>query len=844
MKITIDGHAIQVEGRRTLIEIARQNDIFIPSLCDHPDLKPFTGCRLCLVDIKGRKDFAPSCGTYPQEGMEVTTVTPDLQELRRNILELILSEHPYACLICAEKPSCEDTKATIRKVGEVTGCVLCPQNGRCDLQKVVESLKVERVGYPALYRNLDVRKEDPFFDRDANTCILCGKCIRVCEEVRGASVLSFAFRGSDTVVGTALDRSLLESGCQFCGACVDICPTAALVERAVRPQALPERPASLVCPFCSQGCEIEAGVGKGGILFTRPALSGAVNRGQACVRGRFLVRDTLGSATRIREPWIRRDGILVPAGWEEALDMTAARLKEYEGHRTGIGLGRQIPLEDGYLLFKFAKEAAKTGRVFASAGTSVWAHLGRLMEGTGASLPMRSKLADISNAEAILVFGAALPAAHPMAWLRAVEAVGRGAGLIIVGPASPAMLRHATLALEARPGEEGLVAAALSREILGQGRKPEDIPGFEDFRNATIAGSPAMRAGRKGGLLNKDVVKAAELLAKGRFSVILLDQDTVRGPGGTHVLSSIWNLGILSGARLVPLGSASNDRGIFEIEQWFGPRESDGSYDSLRKSLANRELDALYLAGTIFNPGPDRPELLVCQDTHWSPAAEAADIVLPAAAFAETDGTLINTEGRIQLSRACLVPPGSAKPDRQIVAALASRMGVAGFEFEGAAGILEEIGARIPALRNVGAVGNSPPPEVFTGEEIPAKPKFIPTEPPPAPPAREPGRPHLLSIRVSGDIYRSFDMAGEIRGLARLRRPGQVFLNPVDLAKIGAEEGEMVEIISPLGKLEGGALISKGLPEGTAEMILAGSEPAGWTFISQGIIRVDIRRKR
>ncbi|MGZ5514730.1 MAG: 2Fe-2S iron-sulfur cluster-binding protein, partial [Candidatus Aminicenantales bacterium] len=209
MTFRMDGREITVEGRPTLLEAARANGIFVPSLCDHPALEPFAACRLCLVEVKGRRGFVPACSTAAEDGMEVFTATAELQDLRRGILELILAEHPHACLICAEKPSCDDLKSTIRKTGEVTGCVLCPANGRCELQRVVEAMGLALVPFPSHRRPGEVRRDDPFIDRDNSLCILCGRCVRVCQEIRGASVLTFVSRGSETVVGTALDRRLL-----------------------------------------------------------------------------------------------------------------------------------------------------------------------------------------------------------------------------------------------------------------------------------------------------------------------------------------------------------------------------------------------------------------------------------------------------------------------------------------------------------------------------------------------------------------------------------------------------------------------------------------------------------
>ena len=168
MKLTIDGKRVETEGKKSILDVARENNINIPALCDHPRLDPFTGCRLCIVEIQGRRGFAPSCSTYAEEGMEVRSDTPRLRKTRKEILGLILTEHPDACLICTEKKNCDEYKSTIRKVGEVTGCVLCPNNGRCDLQDVVEAVQIDKVDYPSVYRDLEVKKNDPF---------LCASCI-------------------------------------------------------------------------------------------------------------------------------------------------------------------------------------------------------------------------------------------------------------------------------------------------------------------------------------------------------------------------------------------------------------------------------------------------------------------------------------------------------------------------------------------------------------------------------------------------------------------------------------------------------------------------------------------
>ena len=230
---------------------------------------------------------------------------------------------------------------------------------------------------PAVYRNRDVRRSDPFFDRDDNLCILCGRCIRVCEEVRGASVLSFVRRGGRTEVGTAFDRTLLDSGCRFCGACVDVCPTAALVERAARPQPRPDRTAAVVCPFCAQGCRLDLGIREDRVLHAGPA-DAPPNHGQACVKGRFLVRGALDGPGRILEPRVRRDGRLVPATFDEALDAAAAGLASAAEGRRALVYPAQVPLEDAFVFLEFGRAVFRAGAVAASPEPSTGTEARRL----------------------------------------------------------------------------------------------------------------------------------------------------------------------------------------------------------------------------------------------------------------------------------------------------------------------------------------------------------------------------------------------------------------------------------------------------------------------------------
>jgi len=252
IKLNIDGVEVAVNKGTTVLEAARQADIYIPTLCYHPDLQPYGGCRLCIVEIENMRGIPTACTTPATEGMVVRTGTPQLQELRRDFLKLILAEHPNTCLTCERRERCGPNDICLRHVAVNERCVTCPNNKQCELQKVVDYIGIGETEIPYRLKEVPVDDRDPLIERDYNLCILCGRCVQVCQDVRGIGVYSFINRGSDTVVGTAFNRSLQESGCRFCGACVEVCPTGALMDKAAKYQ--PELDPESVAVPCRYAC--------------------------------------------------------------------------------------------------------------------------------------------------------------------------------------------------------------------------------------------------------------------------------------------------------------------------------------------------------------------------------------------------------------------------------------------------------------------------------------------------------------------------------------------------------------------------------------------------------------
>jgi len=757
MTITIDGRTIDFEGKPTILELARANGIDIPSLCDHPLLEPYAACRMCLVEVKGRRGYVPACSTAAEDGLEVRTATHELAALRRGILELILAEHPNACLICAEKTSCDEYKSTIRKTGEVTGCVLCAANGDCELQRVVEAVGVERVHFPSARRAGEIRRDDPFIDRDNSLCILCGRCVRVCHEVRGATVLTFVYRGSETVIDTAMNRRLIDSDCRFCGACVDVCPTGSLSERAVRYERAPDTQNPALCTLCGQGCALTLGLRDGRIIGTAPDTEGAANRGQACVKGRFLVRSVVGHARRLLRPMVRREGLLEESGWEEAIAAAAARLAEIPAGKSAVAASAQSCCEDLFALYKFAEEVLG-GAVVAAPWTDSAAAALRAL---GGAAPATFRFADLSEAGAVVNLGEDLPLAQPIAGVEVNRAVRRGAALVSVGFEGARPSGRAAVEVDVPPGEASRFLSVLAALVVERkGRGSVKGTGSVKFKAGLKAfETPAARAALKIPEEKLDAVAAA-LSAPGPV-FFLFGPAFLRAAGG---LAGLWNLAVLTGGRVVPLDGQANVRGGLEIAAGFPATAAVA--EALAGAAACRKVRALYLAGPFPKLEPGAAELVIYQGSYDDGNVAAADIVFPEATSFEAEGTFVNVEGRAQLSREAVEPRGEARPGWMVLGELAAKMGRAGFAFSSAASIRQDIARLVPALGGlaaepvpregvfmvVGPGAKAGAPRFIAGPEKPAGKRAAP----PAPPA-------------DPDDYKGLNLALESKSLKLVR---------------------------------------------------------------------------
>ncbi len=335
--ITIDGRKTSVPVGTTILAAAQQMGIHIPVLCHHPKLTVTGACRVCIVEIGGQP--VTSCTAVAEEGMEVTTASPYIEGLRRDIVDLILSDHPYDCMVCERA-------------------------GDCELQELAYKYSIRQPVFQGERRIYTKRDGNPFIERDMEKCILCGRCVKVCDEVQGVGAIDYAYKGFETKICPPFERDL---DCEFCGQCIAVCPTGALVSKPSLGKGRKRNVNTVetVCPYCGCGCNITYDVVKNEVIRAR-SRQDTINEGWLCVKGKFGF-SFINSPDRLTTPLIRKDGKLVPAGWDEALDLIGERLRKIraaDGPDAIAGLSSaRCTNEENYLFQKLMRAGVGTNNV-------------------------------------------------------------------------------------------------------------------------------------------------------------------------------------------------------------------------------------------------------------------------------------------------------------------------------------------------------------------------------------------------------------------------------------------------------------------------------------------------
>ena len=875
--LTIDGREVTVPPGATILDAARKAGSYVPALCDHPSLEPIGSCKLCIVAVEGLDHYPTSCNTPAEEGMVVKTRTGELQEMRRHTLEILLAltNHPTSCLFCDRKDKCADLRECMRKFPVTVGCKYCPQDGRCELQEAVEFVGLEKVRYQHTFRNMQVLRE-PFFDRDYNLCIMCSRCVRVCAEVRGEGVLKSNpdFHRMHWIG----PPSLMDSDCKFCGACIDVCPTGALSVRSEK-WVRPERTVSTVCPYCGVGCRLKLGVRDGMIITVSPDGEGPVNRGQLCVKGRFGLDEIVHHPDRITTPLIRRNGRFEEASWEEALDLVARRFSEirdkYGPDSLAALSSSRCTNEENYLVQKLARAAFGTNNVDNCARVCHAPSVTGLAACFGSGAATNS-FDQIEDADVLFIIGSNTTEAHPIVGLKVIAAAKKGRKIIVADPRKIELVGRSEVWLNLRPGTNIALLNGMMNVILQEGLEDRVFiasrtEGFEEFRKVVEGYSPE-RAAEITGVPAGDIIEAARLYASAEKAMIIYSLGITEHVTGTANVISLGNLAMLTGnvgrrsTGVMPLRGQNNVQGACDMgalpNNYVGyqpvtdakirskfedawkvqlPASPGLTSTEMMERLAEaRGVRGLYILGEdVAQTEPDTNrvrsslealEFLVVQEIFPTETTKYADVILPAASFAECDGTFTNGERRIQrVNRA--IPPLCGLANWETICLIARKMGYP-MKYSHPSEIMEEISSLAPIFAGVSFERLDPrglqwpcPSIDHPGTETMhlgcfsrGLGKFNGAEH--SPPAEEPDPdyPLILTTGRRREHYNCGSMTRRSKGIMWIWPQETIEISPADAEELGISDGEMVMVRSRRGEVRTKARVTDKSSRGVAFM--------------------------
>jgi len=702
INIFINGTGISTNEGQTILDAAKRAGIEIPALCHYENHENGT-CRLCMVQVKGNPRLVPSCSTQISEGMEILTESDKSREYRKSLLTMLMLDH-------GSHEGEKEEKCSLHGYAEAYG-IEAARAGREDSQE---------------------DRSHPGIEFDESLCIKCGKCVIACNDEQGNDVIGFSSRGQDLHIAFDSDRMLGESSCKSCGACVDVCPTGALIEKD---WVSAERSVVSTCPYCAVGCTIEYGVRNGKIVWARGNEGQGVNEGKLCVKGKFGWEFN-SSHDRLIKPLVRREGVpkgplagrsvdqvFSEASWDQAYELVSKKLR-LMGRKVGresiggIACDRGTN-EDVYAFQKFMRAVIDNDNVDQSSTLCHSPSAAMLSYGTGAGAGT-NPLHDVLNSRTIMVVGSNTDRAHPVASSFIKKAKRSGATLIVVDPRRVDLAEKADIFLQIKPGSDTYLFSAMARHILDSGLHDRSyVENYtEDFEKyaESLKNFSVERAQEISGIPAETIMKVAELYATNKPSSIFWTLGITEHRNGSDNVSSLVNLAILTGNIGIPGGGLNPLRGQNNVQggadmgavpgslpgyqNLLDPQARKGfeaawnvqlpketglkSTEMIQAALAGK-IRAMYISGEnsvrTHNNSNEAVralmglDFLVVQDIFMTETAEFADIVLPAASSLEKDGTFTNTERRVQLVRKVVDPPGEAKPDWLIYTELSRKLG-------------------------------------------------------------------------------------------------------------------------------------------------------------------------
>ncbi len=865
--LEIDGQAITVPEGTSIMRAAMELGTKIPKLCATDSVNAFGSCRLCLVEIEGRKGTPASCTTPVAAGIKVKTETSRLNQLRKGVMELYISDHPLDCLTCAANGDCE----------------LQDMAGAVGLRDVRYGYDGDNHVFESSFRHKPKDESNPYFTFDPAKCIVCSRCVRACEEVQGTFALTIDGRGFASHVSAGMDEGFLNSECVSCGACVQACPTATLTEKSVIKLGQAEHSVVTTCAYCGVGCSFKAEMKGDEVVRMVPYKDGGANEGHSCVKGRFA----WGYAThkdRMTKPMVR-DKITDPwkeVSWHEAIGFAADRFKEIQAKygRGSIGgiTSSRCTNEEVYVVQKMVRTAFRNNNVDTCARVC-HSPTGYGLSKTFGTSAGTQDFKSVDESDVIIIIGANPTDGHPVFASRMKKRLRSGAKLIVIDPRKTDIVRSAHVEaqyhLPLQPGTNVAIVNALSHVILTEGLEnksyiaercdPVEFARWTAFIREPVNSPEAMEAIT--GVKAADIRGAARLYATGGNGAIYYGLGVTEHSQGSTMVMAMANLAMLTGnvgrngVGVNPLRGQNNVQGACDMgsfpHEYSGYRHvSDNTVREMFEKVWNAALDPepglripnmldAAVEGTfkgIFIQGEDiaqsdpntkhvtagleNMDCVVVQDLFLNETAAFAHVFFPGTSFLEKDGTFTNAERRINRVRQVKAPM-QGKDEWQVVCELANAMGYP-MSYESAAEIMDEIAAVTPTFKGVsfekldrlGSIQwpcNDKAPEgtplMHVGGFVRGLGRFMITE---FVPTEERTNRSFPLILTTGRILSHYNVGAQTRRTQNVtwHKEDVLEIHPHDAEVRGIQDGQMVSISSRVGATTLRAMISERMAQG------------------------------